>query len=496
MKIMKKTRLVIAISSSLLVLSACQTRPDESAQELAGESTRAAPLSTSSAKTPATKAVSKSGVHSFMLDNGMKILVKPDHRSPVVVSQVWYNVGGSYEYAGVTGVSHALEHMMFKGTKRLKPGEFSEIIAANGGSENAFTGKDYTAYFQRIASDRLELCLENEADRMRNLQLSDEEFKKEIEVIKEERRSRTDDSPTSLTYERFNAAAFINSSYQQPIIGWMDDLDSMQLADLSTWYKTWYAPNNATLVVAGDIDPQQVYQWAEKYFGPLEPSRITPPKPRREVAQLGERRITVKVPAKVPYLLMGYKTPVLKTAKNAWEVYALEVLAGVLDGGNSSRLSQRLVRKSEVATSAGAGYDPYARQQALFLFDGVPRDGHSTRELEMAIKEQIELIQKKAPSEKELSRVKAQVMAASVYEKDSVFYQAMQLGTLEAVGLGWQKKDDYLQKIQQVTAQQVQAVAKKYLIDDSLTVAVLDPQPLDPAKNRKAASAAGGRHGH
>lgn len=489
MKILKKTSLMIVISSSLLALSACQPRPD--ADVSASTSTRA---SAQNSAPPSASEVSESGVYSFMLDNGMKILVQPDHRSPVVVSQVWYKVGGSYEYAGVTGVSHALEHMMFKGTKRLKPGEFSEIIAANGGSENAFTGKDYTAYFQRIASDRLELCLENEADRMRNLQLNDEEFKKEIEVIKEERRSRTDDSPTSFTYERFNAAAFINSSYQQPIIGWMEDLDSMQLKDLSAWYKTWYAPNNATLVVAGDIDPQQVFQMAKKYFGPLKPSHIESVKPRREVAQKGERRITVKVPAKVPYLLMGYKVPVLKTAKEEWEVYALEVLAGVLDGGNSSRLSQQLVRRDEIASSVGAGYDMYARQQTLFLFNGVPRDGHSTVELEKAIKKQIERIQKKAPSEQELSRVKAQVMASSVYEKDSVFYQAMQMGTLETVGLSWQKKDDYLKKVQQVSAEQVQAVARKYLVDDSLTVAILDPQPVDPAAHRKHTT--GGRHGH
>ena len=439
--------------------------------------------------------VSDSGVHTFMLDNGMKILVQPDHRSPVAVSQVWYKVGGSYEYPGVTGVSHALEHMMFKGTKNLKPGEFSDIIAANGGSENAFTGKDYTAYFQRISSDRLELCLKHEADRMRHLQLDEVEFKKEIEVIKEERRTRTDDKPTSLTYERFNAAAFINSSYQQPIIGWMNDLDSMQLKDLSSWYATWYAPNNATLIVAGDVDPQQIYTWAKKYFGVLKPSIIEPPKPRKEVEQMGERRISVKAPAKVPYLIMGYKTPVLKNADDTAEIYALEVLAGVLDGGNSSRLSQQLIRKSEIATSVGAGYDPYARQQTLFLFDGAPRDGHSVTELEQAIKKQIINIQNNAPSQDELDRVKAQVMASSVYEKDSVFYQAMQLGTLETVGLGWQRKDEYLEKINQVTAEQVQTVAKKYLQDDRLTVAILEPQEMDMNKRPKHKSV-GGRHDH
>jgi len=476
MRFIKKIRVIAALAGAVTIVVGCQAQHSKPLKE---------------------NTVSKSGVHTFMLDNGMKILVKPDHRSPVAVSQVWYKVGGSYEYAGVTGVSHALEHMMFKGTENLKPGEFSEIIAANGGSENAFTGKDYTAYFQRISSDRLELCLKHEADRMRNLQMDESEFKKEIEVIKEERRTRTDDKPTSLTYERFNAAAFINSSYQQPIIGWMQDLDSMKLKDLSEWYATWYAPNNATLVVAGDVEPLQIYKWAKQYFGPLKPSVIEEPKPRKEVAQMGERRITVKAPAKVPYLLMGYKAPVLKTSDDESEVYALEVLAGVLDGGNSSRLSQQLIRQSEIATSAGAGYNPYARHQTLFLFDGTPRAGHSIEELEEAIKKQITKIQNTPPSINELDRVKAQVMASSVYEKDSAFYQAMQLGTLETVGLGWQKKDEYLANIQKVTAEQVQAVAKKYLQDDRLTVAILKPQAIEVKKRRTQPryKSSGGRHG-
>ncbi len=493
--------MLFSLTGLWLGLTACQTAPQPKTSTDTNKSVEVESQSSStgnSVEDSSNQIVSKSGVYSFTLDNGLKILVKPDHRSPVAVSQIWYKVGGSYEHDGVTGVSHALEHMMFKGTKKLKPGEFSEIIAENGGSENAFTGKDYTAYFQRISSDRLELCLEHEADRMRNLQLNEAEFKKEIEVIKEERRMRTDDKPTSLTYERFNAAAFINSSYQQPIIGWMEDLDSMQLSDLSEWYKTWYAPNNATLVVSGDVDPQQIKTWAEKYFGVLERSTIVPPKPRREVEQMGERRITVKLPAKVPYLVMGYKVPVLKTliqqGKDDSDIYALEVLAGVLDGGNSSRLSQRLIREKEIATSAGAGYDPYARQQTLFLFNGSPREGHTVDELEAALKEQIIIIQQEMPTEHELNRVKAQVMASSVYEKDSVFYQAMQLGTLETVGVGWQKKDDYLKKIQQVTAEQVQAVAKKYLQDDNLTVAVLDPQPIDMSKPKASHRVSGGRH--
>jgi zinc protease len=431
-------------------------------------------------------------VQEFMLDNGMKIIVKEDHRSPVVVSQVWYKVGGSYEHNGITGVSHALEHMMFKGTENLAPGKFSEIIAANGGRENAFTGKDYTAYFQTIASDRLELCLRLEADRMRNLILDAEEFKKEIEVIKEERRMRTEDDPTALTYERFNAVAFLNSPYAQPIIGWMQDLDSMTIDDLSRWYRTWYAPNNATLVVSGDVDARQVYALAKTWFGPLQPSDIPPLKPRREVEQQGERRITVKAPATVPYLMMGYQVPVLNTLDQPWEAYALEVLAGVLDGGNSSRLSDELVRGKAIAAQAGAGYDLYARQDTLFLLSAAPSKSVSLPQLEQALLEQVGKLQQQPPSAAELERVKAQVMAFAVYEQDSTFYQAMQLGMLETIGLGWEKKADYLHKIQAVTAEQVQQVARKYLSRDRLTVAVLDPLPIEDRKPRAAAT--GGRH--
>jgi len=475
---------LIALAALLLVLGGCQPAVKPATETMARSSTD-------------SQADSQAGVQAFMLDNGMKILVKEDHRSPVVVSQVWYKVGGSYEHNGITGVSHAVEHMMFKGTAKVPAGKFSEIIAANGGRENAFTGKDYTAYFQTIASDRLELCMRLEADRMRNLILDPKEFSKEIEVIKEERRMRTDDNPSALTNERFNSVAFLNSGYGQPIIGWMGDLDTMSIDDLRAWYRTWYAPNNATLVVSGDVDPRQVYELAKTWFGPLKPSVIPPLKPRREVVQKGERTVTVKAPATVPYLMMGYKVPSLKTTEQAgkdhsWEAYALEVLAGVLDGGNSSRLSDELVRGKGIAAQAGAGYDLYARQQTLFMLDGAPSKNVSIKQLQKALREQVTRLQQKAPSAAELERVKAQVMASAVYEQDSTFYQAMQLGMLETIGLGWQAKQDYLDRVQAVTAEQVQQVAKKYLTDDHLTVAVLDPQPIDGRKPHPAA--AGVRH--
>lgn len=428
------------------------------------------------------EATSASGVNETTLSNGMKIIVVENNRAPVVVSQIWYKVGGSYEHDGITGVSHVLEHMMFKGTKKYPAGKFSEIIAANGGKENAFTSKDYTAYFQRITKDKLALCLELESDRMRNLVFDEMEFKKELEVVKEERRYRTDDKPVGLTYERFNAVAYTNSPYRQPIIGWMEDLNTLTVADVKKWYDTWYAPNNATLVVVGDVKADDVFKLAKKYFGAYEAADIPVLKKRREAQQFGEQRVTVKVPAKVPYLVMGYKVPVLNTGSNESELYALEVLAGVLDGGSSARLSKSLVRGQQIATSAGAGYGLHGLHDSLFSLSAVPVDGVSLKQLELALKQEIQNIQTALPTQKELDRVIAQVVASSVYEQDSSFYQAMEIGVLETNGLGWKRKDEYIKRVQAVTAQQIQQVAKKYFKDENLTVAMLVPLPINGGK--------------
>ena len=429
---------------------------------------------------PATLAAAPQ-VHEFSLDNGLRLLVQEDHRAPVVVSQVWYKVGSSYEHDGITGVSHVLEHMMFKGTEKLAPGEFSRRIAELGGRENAFTGRDYTAYFQTLERSLLETAFELEAERMRSLVLDPEEFAKEVRVVMEERRLRTEDNPTSLTWERFNATAFLTSPIRNPIVGWMDDLENLRLADLETWYRQWYAPNNATVVVVGDVDPDAVHALAQKHFGPLAPSEIVPPKPRPEIAQQGTRRLTVRLPAELPYLVMGYKVPVLTGAESQElvdEVYALEVLAGILDGGNSARLARELVRGEAIAASAGSGYGLHDRLPGLFLLDGTPANGHTIADLERGLREQVERLKQEPVSVDELARIKAQVVASKVYERDSVFYQAMQIGVLETVGLGWQMLDDYVAKVNAVTPEQLQAVAEKYLVDDTLTVAVLEPLPI------------------
>ena len=425
-------------------------------------------------------------VSEFSLANGMKVIVKEDHRAPVVVSQVWYKVGSSYEPDGITGISHALEHMMFKGTDAVGPGQFARTVSALGGDENAFTSRDYTAYFETLATEHLEKALELEADRMRGLLLDPAEFAKEIEVVKEERRLRTEDKPSGKVYEQFNAVAWRASPYRNPVIGWMNDLDHLTIDDLRGWYRRWYAPNNATLVVVGDVQPEQVRMLAERHFGGIEVSEMPSTKPAAEPAQTGETRVEVKVPARQPYLLMGYKTPIVGTAAEKWEPYALYVLANVLDGGNSARLSRELVRGSGVAASAGAEYGPYSRLPGMFVLDGTPTDGHSTAELEQALRAQVGVLREDLIDDTELKRIVTQAVASKVYQADSLFYQAMEIGTLETIGLDWRLIKTEIDAIRAVTPEQVRSVAQRYLVDDNLTVATLVPLPMDQKPTRPA----------
>ncbi len=413
------------------------------------------------------------------LANGLKVIVKPDHRAPVVVAQIWYKVGASYEPEGLTGISHVLEHMMFKGTDSLKPGEFSRIIAANGGRENAFTGRDYTAYFQRLEKSRLPVSFKLEADRMRNIRMTEEEFAKEVKVVMEERRLRTEDKPESLTYERFMNTAFTTHTYKNPVIGWMEDLESLRLADLQTWYEQWYAPDNATLVVVGDVEPDEVFALAQEHYGVHEARDLKPHVPATEPAQTETRRVRVQAPAEVPYLLMGFHAPNLTSAgADTWEPYALEVLASLLGGGSASRMRRELIREKQIAAEVGVGYDWSTRSPNLFLVDANPAAEMSVEDLERAIIEQLEKIKREPVTADELNRVKAQVVASNVFERDSVFYEAMKIGGLETVGMDWRINEDYVDNIRSVTAEQVQKVARKYLVADKMTIAVLDPLPI------------------
>ena len=337
------------------------------------------------------------------LANGMKIIVKEDHRSPVAVSMVWYRAGSMDEVSGTTGVAHMLEHMMFKGTQKVPAGEFSRTIARAGGRENAFTSRDYTAYYEQLHKSRLPLALELEADRMVNLSFAGDEFPKELKVVMEERRSRTDDSARSQLHEQLMATIYLSHPYRTPVIGWMSDLQDMQLADARGWYEKWYAPNNATLVVAGDVDPEEVFRLAEKTFGSI-PARALPErKGQIEPPQSGIKRVTVKAPAELPYLVMAYRTPALRDVQNDWEPYALFVLNGILDGNDASRLNRELVRKLRVADSANSSYDLINRGPVLFFLDGVPAEGKTVADVETALRDQIRMLLEQGVSDDELS---------------------------------------------------------------------------------------------
>ena len=428
----------------------------------------------------------QAAVTDVTLENGMRVLVHEDHRAPVMVSQVWYRAGAMDEFNGTTGVAHVLEHMMFKGTQSVPPGEFSKRIAAAGGRENAFTSRDHTAYFQQMQKDRLELAMQLEADRMANLVISDALFAKEIQVVMEERRLRTDDQPQSVVVERLMATAYQAHPYRRPIIGWMDDLANMTAQDAREWYARWYAPNNATLVVAGDVKADEVLVLARKHFGAL-PARALPPrKPQAEPVQLGEKRIVVKAPAQLPYLLMAWHAPTLKDWAQDSTPYALQILAGVLSGNDSARLQKTLVKTQQIAVNASAGYDAVARGPGMFMVDATPAPGKSVAALEKAIRDELKRVQRDGVSEAELARVKAQVIAADVYQRDSLFYQAMQLGEYAIAGLPPEALAGRVDKLRAVTAKEVQAAAQQWLQDDRLSVAELDPQALKPAPRAKA----------
>ncbi|MBV2235629.1 MAG: insulinase family protein [Sterolibacterium sp.] len=430
------------------------------------------------------------------LANGLRVIVKEDHRAPTVVHMVWYRAGAMDEQDGSSGLAHMLEHMMFKGTQKTAPGEFSKRVAAVGGRDNAFTSLDYTAYFQQVPKRALPEMMALEADRMANLKLDPKEFAPELKVVMEERRMRTDDNPQALVYERLNATAFQVHPYRRPVIGWMDDLAHMTWQDAENWYQRWYTPANATLVVVGDVDHQALFKLAEQHYGAIKSRALPERRILAEPAQLGIKRINVKAPAKLPYLLMAWKTPKLNDVMQDRDPYALEMLAAVLDGHEAARLAKNLVRGRRIAQSAGAGYDALARGESMFMLDGQPAEGHDVAELETALRAEIRQIQEQGVNETELARVKNQLIAGQIYKRDSMMGQAMEIGMLEVIGRQWQDIDRMIEQLRSVSAAEVQAVAQKYFSDDTLTVATLDPQPISDDAQAKAEQNAAAPHTH
>lgn len=423
-------------------------------------------------------ASSAPATHEFRLDNGLKLIVREDHRAPVVVSQLWYKVGSSYETPGKTGLSHALEHMMFKGSAKLGPGESSRVLRELGAEENAFTSDDYTAYYQVLASDRLSVAFELEADRLASLRLPPEEFKREIEVIKEERRLRTEDNPSAKAYERFQALAFPASGYHTPTIGWMADLERMTVEELRAWYETWYVPNNATLVVVGDVVPSEVHALAQRYFGSIAQRPVPQAQIPLELSTPGQRLLTLHLPTQLPSLMMGFNVPGLATSKAPREVHALRLIGALLDGGYSARLPSRLERGEELVSGAGSSYDAYTRGDSLFVLSATPnvQKGKTLTEVEAGLWRQLDDLKTTPPSAEELARVRAQVIAGLVYERDSITSQATTIGQLETVGLSWQLMDGELAELSAVTPSDIQQAARTYFTRDRLSVAHILPE--------------------
>ncbi len=414
--------------------------------------------------------------HEFQLDNGLNVLVREDHRAPVITVMVWFKAGSIDEAPYETGLAHVLEHMMFKGSKHLAPGEFSRTVARFGGNDNAFTSYDFTAYFQQYEASRLPLALELEAERLKNLKIDDDAFRRELQVVMEERRQRTDDKPTALAWEKFQAVARPGTGYAHPIIGWRDQLAQLRPEQARGWYQRFYVPGNATLVIAGDVTLEQARPLVEKFFADL-PEGDTPPRPETTLnPPAGERRMTLRLPVRVPALYMTYNVPSLTTADHQQAFYALTMLGGVLDGGISARMESNLVRGQRLAAGVGAGYDGLQRGNGTFTITATPNPAVTLDELEAAIKAEIEKIAEQPPSAAEMDRVRAGVLAEQIYQRDSVMGQAMELGTLSVLGLDWRLARQFDDNLEAVTPEQVQQAAQEWLVAERSAVAHVIPE--------------------
>lgn len=419
----------------------------------------------------------KNASFSTTLNNGLKVIIQEDHRAPLVMLQIWYAVGSADEPENLLGISHVLEHMMFKGTIRVPDHQLKVINATYGGSLNAFTGNNYTYYYQFYPKDYVNLALELEADRMSNLYLRQQDFATEIKVVMEERRQRIDDNAQALAFEKFRAIAYPDSPYRNPVIGYMHNLEQLSLSDLQQWYKTWYAPNHATLVITGDIDSQQTLVQIQRYFGDI-PAQVT--KSRNNAQQqinTGYRHLEQKSSnVQVPNLYMAWNVPSLATSANTSQAYALSLLKNVLDGGISARLQQQLVHQQKVLTSVSVNYEMINRGDTLFTITAIPTENTSLATAQLAIENAINQLKTELLSDHELQKIQSRTLSQLVYAQDTLAGQAQLIGNFAVNGLDYHMIKELPNLYQDITAQDIQNVVQQFFNHENLATSYLQPE--------------------
>lgn len=419
------------------------------------------------------------GITETVLDNGLKVIIAEDHKVPLAVFEIWYRVGAMDDPGGRSGLSHLLEHMMFKGTPKYGSKVFSRLVMKYGGIDNAFTSANYTGYYQMLPPERIGISIDLESDRMRNLILDEKEFLSERDVVREERRMRYEDSPQASLEEEVEAAAFKVHPYQRPVIGWMSDLGNIARADLVSHYKKYYSPGNAVIIVVGDVDPKKILGRIKKSsFGRIKNSGPIARDITQEPAQQGERRVVLHRKAELPYVIAAYRAPSLPDD----DAYALDVFSEIIGGGKTGRFYRSLIYEKKLALDVSTGYQSLSRDPHLFMFHATAAAGTDVALLERAVYEEIEKMKTEPPTEFELQKAKNSTEAAFVKFQDSIFNQAQMIAQFEILGGGWRKKDDYILRIRQVTADDVMRVARKYFNGEQRTVGVLIPLEAEASK--------------
>jgi zinc protease len=423
-----------------------------------------APLTTSAA------------VEEFRLDNGLRVLFIEDHRVPLANFQIWYRVGAIDEPPGKSGISHFLEHVMFKGTPKFGSKVFSSLVQKKGGTDNAFTTRNYTMYYQKLPAGAINLSISLEADRMKNLALKPEDVEAERGVIMEERRMRYEDDPQRVLYEKVLAEALRPHPYSRPVIGWMNEIASISRNDLADYYHTYYSPDNAFIVISGDVKPAEIMPLIKKEFGPIPPAgaKLRRPATAPPEKKKGKAVKLESEAARVPFVVMTFNTPSFPDKDN----YALDILSSILSGGKSARLYRSLVYEKRIAIDASAYYDGLNRDPFLFVLSATVAPGKDIGEVEKALMDEIRLIASKPPAAEELQKAINQVEAGFIFSRDSSYSEALYTGMFEMAG-GWRLKDKYLEGVRSVTAEEVSAAVRRYLTRENRTIGYLIPKKVE-----------------